>query len=128
MNDVLAHLRSCSDMWGSGLERIVAEDRPTIRAINPRTWIKQTDYLELEFHVSFRAYRAQREQLLALLRGLPDEAWIRSATVTGAGKALERTVLSYARWLAEHERPHVKQIARLVTTMRTEQRSPQVSS
>jgi hypothetical protein len=36
------------------------------------------------------------------------------ATVTGAGRTLERTVLFYAQWLASHERPHVKQIERAV--------------
>ena len=127
-NDVLAHLRACADVWGSCIAAIIAEERPTLRAINPRTWITQTDYRELEFQPSLHAFAAQRAELLAVLEPLPPEAWSRAATVTGAGKALERTVLSYARWLAEHERPHVKQIARLVTTMRTEQRSPQVSS
>ena len=46
-NDVLAHLRACADMWGSCIATIIAEDTPTIRAVNPRTWIKKTDYLEL---------------------------------------------------------------------------------
>lgn len=36
----------------------------------------------------------------------------------GAGKPLVRTVLSYAQWLARHERPHVKQIEHIVNTMR----------
>src|SRR3989442_6404887 len=27
---------------------ILAEDRPTLRAVNPTTWIAQTDYRELE--------------------------------------------------------------------------------
>lgn len=45
--------------------------------------------------------------------------WSRAATVTGAGVALERTVHFYARWLVRHERPHVKQIARLVQAVRT---------
>ncbi len=44
---------------------------------------------------------------------------------TGPGKALELTVLSYARWLAEHERPHVRQIARLANTTPMEQQPPQ---
>jgi hypothetical protein len=47
---------------------------------------------------------------------LPIDAWSRSATVTGAGKVLERTVLFYARRLAGHERPHVKQVERIVNT------------
>src|SRR5712692_2610445 len=41
VNDVLAHLRSCADMWGKYMAIIVAEDRPTIRAMNPTTWIKK---------------------------------------------------------------------------------------
>jgi len=38
----------------------------------------------------------------------------RSTTVTGAGAKLERSVLFYGRWLAGHERPHIKQIAHIV--------------
>ena len=53
---------------------------------------------------------------------LPPEGWLRAATVTGAGKVLERTVLSYAQWLASHERTHVKQIERVVNTLRLKQR------
>jgi hypothetical protein len=93
---------------------IIAEDHPTIRAINPTTWIKSTDYPELEFAPSFRAFTKQRAELLALLRPVPRAGWSRSATVTGAGKPRERTVLEYARWLANHERSHLKQIARIV--------------
>jgi hypothetical protein len=115
VNDVLAHLRSCSDMWGKYIAMIIAEDHPTIRAMNPTTWIKSTNYPELEFAPSFRAFAKQRAELLAFLRPLPKAAWSRSATVTGAGRPRERTVLEYARWLANHERTHVKQIARIVS-------------
>ena len=119
-NDVLAHLRSCADIWGGCIAAIIVEERPTLRAVNPRTWIKQTDYLELEFQPSLSAFATQRAELLAILKPLPPEGWSRAATVTGAGKVLERTVLSYADWLARHERPHVKQIERIVNTMPTE--------
>ena len=123
-NDVLAHLRSCADVWGNCIEVILAQDRPTIRAVNPRTWIKRTDYLEQEFRSSLQAFTAQRTALLAVLEPLSPEVWSRSATVTGAGKVLERTVLFYAQWMAEHERPHVKQIERMVSTMHMQQRLP----
>ena len=73
-NDVLAHLRSCADMWGGYMRRILAEDRPTIRVVNPRAWIKQTDYLELEFAPSLRAFTTQRAALLAILEPLPQRA------------------------------------------------------
>jgi hypothetical protein len=119
-NDVLAHLRACADVWGGCIAVIIAEEGPTLRAVNPRTWIKQTDYLELEFQPSLRAFATQRAELLAILEPLPAEGWARAATVTGAGKVLERTVLFYADWLARHERPHVKQIERILTSMPTE--------
>lgn len=115
VNDVLAHMRSCADMWGKYIAMIIAEDHPTIRAMNPTTWIKSTNYPEVEFALSFRAFRKQRAELLALLRPLPKAAWSRSATVTGGGRPRERTVLEYARWLANHERTHVKHIARIAS-------------
>jgi hypothetical protein len=115
-NDVLAHLRACADVWGNCIVTMIAEDMPTLRAVNPRTWIKKTDYLELEFRPSLRSFATQRADLLAVLSPLPIDAWSRAATVTGAGKVLERTVLFYAQWLARHERPHVKQIERIVNT------------
>jgi hypothetical protein len=116
-NDVLAHLRACADVWGNCIVAIIAQDRPTLRAVNPRTWIKQTDYLDLEFQPSLRAFTGQRADLLAALEALPPEGWSCAATVTGAGKPLERTVLFYAQWLARHERPHIKQIERIVNTV-----------
>ncbi len=114
LNDILAHLRSCADMWGQAIATILAEDHPTIRAVNPTTWIKQTNYPELEFRPSLRAFTRQRAKLLAVLEPLPPGAWSRSATVKGAGKPIERTVLAYAQWLARHERSHLKHIARRV--------------
>jgi hypothetical protein len=114
---VLAHLRACADVWGNCIVAMIAGDMPTLRAVNPRTWIKQTNYLELDFRPSLCAFATQRAELLAVLSPLPSDTWERSARVSGAGKVLERTVLFYARWLAGHERPHVKQIERIVNTM-----------
>jgi hypothetical protein len=97
---------------------MLAEEHPTIRAINPWAWIKKTDYPDLDFRPSLSAFAAQRAELQAALEALPPEAWSRAATVTGAGAVLERTVLIYAQKLAGHERPHVKQIERIVKPLR----------
>ncbi len=116
--DVLAHLRACADMWGKYIVVILDEDHPTFKAVNPTTWIKQTNYREQEFRPSLRAFTAQRAELLAVLERLPPQAWSRAATVTGAGKPRERTVRTYAQWLANHERSHFKQMERIVNTLR----------
>jgi DinB superfamily len=116
LNDVLAHMRSCADVWGDSIRRILDEDDPTIRAINPRRWIKDTNYPDLTFGPSFRAFAKQRDGLLKALHSLPARAWSRGATVTGAGKPLRLTVHHYVERLAVHERAHVKQIERMVRT------------
>ena len=114
LNDELAHLRSCSDTWGKYIAVILAEDHPTFRAMNPTTWIKNTNYPDLEFGSSFRDFRRQRARLLILLRPLPKASWSRTATVTGAGRPRDVTLGEYARRLANHERSHLKHIERVV--------------
>ena len=116
--EVLAHLRACADVWGGCIAAMLAEDRPTLRAVDPRTWVTRTDYPTLEFQPSLDAFAAQRTALLAVLAPLTPADWARAATVTGAGAVLTRTVESYAQRLARHERPHVKQIARIAGTLR----------
>ena len=116
-NEVLAHLRACADVWGSSIETILTQDMPVIRAINPRTWIERTDYRQQEFLPSLQAFTKQRLGLLAILETLTPADWSRSATITGAGKPLVKSVFSYAERMALHERPHVKQIERLVKNM-----------
>jgi hypothetical protein len=120
-NQVLAHLRACTDMWGNYIVEIIAQDHPTLRAVNPRTWIDKTDYREQAFQPSLQAFMTQRADLLATLESLAPEGWARAATVVGAGKPFERTVRFYAQWLAEHERAHVKQIGRITNALRQEQ-------
>jgi DinB superfamily len=84
VTEIAAHLRSCADVWGQAIERIATTDQPTIRAVSPATWIKNTDYGGLAFASSLQAFREQRDQLLALLGRLPEQGWARSATVLGA--------------------------------------------
>lgn len=107
--EVLAHLQACADVWGGCIARILEEDHPTLRAVSPRACAPD---VPPDFTAALRAFTTQRAELLALLEPLPPQAWSRAATVTGAGRPLERTVLSYAQRLGGHERPHVKQIER----------------
>jgi hypothetical protein len=116
-NEVLAHLRACADVWGESIRRIITEDHPTIRAVNPRTWMEKTDYPELEFQPSLEAFTAQRAELLAFLEEQAEASWQRTATVKGAGRPLEQTMHFFGDKLARHERTHVKQIERLVKAL-----------
>ncbi|MBX2999856.1 MAG: DinB family protein [Caldilineaceae bacterium] len=112
-NEVLAHLRSCADVWGDSIAAILAQDHPALRAISPRTWMRKTDYLEREFRPSLEAFAVQRAALVAVLQPLTPADWSRLATVKAAGRTLERSLLFYVQSLVTHEQPHIKQIGRV---------------
>lgn len=118
VNEVLAHLRACDDVWGGYyIMTILAEDKPTITARNPRTWIKNTNYLEQDFQTSLRAFTKQRKKFLVVLESLSPKEWARTNTLIGAGKPLQQTLLSHADGLARHERAHLKQIEVALNTL-----------
>jgi hypothetical protein len=113
LNDILAHIRACADVGGDAIARILAEDRPTFKAVDPRVHVKETDYLRLDFASSLRAFARQRARSLVVLRRLRPTDWSRGARVIGRSRTGEETVLSYAHWLARHERAHYSEIDRL---------------
>jgi DinB superfamily len=118
-NDVLAHLRACADVWGGCMISIMG-GATALRAVNPLTWIERTDYRALDFTRSLRSFAIQRAELLDALRPAPHADWLRTVTVTGAGAPLKRDALFYGRWMAGHERAHIKQIAKMATALEPE--------
>jgi len=113
-NEILAHLRACQDVWGDiRVMRMLSEVHPTVRAINPRTWLEETTYRDLPFRTSLAAFAEQRQRFLATISQLSPDQWLRDGTFTGGGKARKYTVHTEADALARHERSHVRQIERL---------------
>ena len=110
VNDILAHLRSCADVWGGDIEVMLAQDRPTLPYRHPRQWIKKTNYPDLMFQESFKAFRMQRENLLNALSNLSFEDWSCAAMI----KHREHTVFSETRRMALHEDVHCRQIEELL--------------
>lgn len=109
-NDILAHIRSCADVWGGTIESMLMEDEPTLPDIHPRQWVKQTDYPGLEFHRSFKAFTSQRAKLVRTLKSIPFEDWLRGSTILGR----RHTVYSQTRRMALHENEHCEQIESLL--------------
>ena len=110
VNDILAHLRACADVWGNSIERMLAEENPTVPYRHPRQWIKKTDYPELPFRESFQAFVVQRKKFLKVLKSLSFEDWSRAALIKGR----EHTIFTQARRLAMHENVHCEQIESLL--------------
>jgi len=106
VNDILAHLRSCADLWSHSIYAMLAENQPVFSDINERKWAKVTRYAELPFAQSFQAYSMQRENLLRVLKALQFESWERSAVIFER----KHTVFTQVRRMAKHETEHIKQI------------------
>jgi hypothetical protein len=108
-NDILAHLRSCADLWTHSIYAMLAENEPVFSDIDERKWARVTHYSELPFAQSLELFSLQRENLLRVLKPLPLEAWEQAAII------FERrhTVFSQVRRMAKHEIEHVAQIEAL---------------
>ena len=126
VQEVLAHLRVCAEVWGQSIVAMITHDRPTLRYVSPRTVAKKRNYTTQEYHTSLQAFSKQRTELLQLLTPLPEEAWSRGATFTGTTRGREQTIYSYAQRITAHEAEHIAQIATLLQTQnqRKQETSP----
>lgn len=111
---IVAHLRACADAYGHWINRMLAEDHPTIRSVSPRGWIRKTDYLQHNFSETLDGFLKQRSGLVAVLTKLTSTEWARGASFTGTVSGRNGTVLSYAARMANHEAGHLDQIRRTV--------------
>jgi hypothetical protein len=118
INEILAHLRACSDVWGKDIQRMLNENHPTMRYISPRTYMKKTGYEKLPFETSFEAYCLQRERLLQTLRKLSIASWGKQGTFTGTTRGKHQTVFSYAKRIADHEHHHFVQFNRVLQELK----------
>ena len=94
---------------------MLSEDNPTIRYVSPRGWVRKTDYLQVSFRDSLRAFSSERALLVETLRKRDPIDWSRGATFTATTLGREATVLSYATRIADHEARHLGQLRRTVT-------------
>ena len=78
-NEILAHLRSCADVWGKSILAMISTNHPTLRYVSPRTWVRKTNYPGLEFRRSLEEFTGQRIELLQRLKALAPADWSRGA-------------------------------------------------
>lgn len=115
VNDILAHLRACSDVWGATIITMIVKDTPTIRYVSPRSSMSKPKYQKQEFTVALESFSQERHKLVETLAKLDESGWLRRATFTGVSPGQrEQTVLNYAERIVSHEQPHLDQIEALL--------------
>lgn len=104
--EILAHLRACSDLWTHSIYAMLAEVDPVLPDINERKYAQAARYAEVSFSEALGVFSAQRANLMRVLHGLKPEAWDRRALI------FERshTIFSQARRMAKHEAEHCEQL------------------
>ena len=117
-SEILIHLRACADVWGKDIRRMLKEDRPTIRYVSPRSFMKKTKYAAPSFAESFQEFKAARVSLIELLNSLSQDAWQRQGVFTGTTRGKHQTVFSYARRIADHEQHHFSQFERVLNAVK----------
>ena len=109
-SDLLAHLRSCSDLWTHSIYAMLAENEPQFSDVDERKWARVTKYAGLDFFDSLEAFSLQRKNLVRVLHDLPFEAWERSALIVER----RHTVFTQTRRMAKHESEHLQQLSSIL--------------
>jgi DinB superfamily len=109
-NDILAHVRSCADLWTHSIYAMLAENEPVFSDVNERKWAKVTRYDELPFAESLLIFSLQRGNLVRVLSALPFESWERSAMIFER----KHTIFTQTRRMAKHEMEHLEQLESLL--------------
>jgi hypothetical protein len=115
VDDLLIHLRACSDVWGETIMVMLTEDNPSQRYQSPRTFMKKPKYQNGEFAIALDSYTHERQKLVEVLTDLDPAGWSRPGTYTGVtAHHQHQTVWSLVNRIIDHEQPHLDQIETLL--------------
>src|SRR5947199_9981327 len=67
VGDILAHLRACSDVWGTSIIAMITRDNPTLRYVSPRSWMNKPTYREQAFDGALVSFTQERQKLVKAL-------------------------------------------------------------
>jgi len=108
--EVVAHLSDTEVVASWRLRSVIGASGTTIQPYDQDVWAAAFQYSKRDAKRSVEVFRVLRENNLAMLKGIPREAW------DNYGMHLERgkeTVAHLARMFAGHDTNHILQIERL---------------
>ena len=107
IRQIVAHVADAELVCAHRMRKIVAEDNPTLMAFDQDAWTRNLDYARRKPKQSLETFRRLRGENYELLKGLPEEAYVRT------GNHSERGPISLrfqAELLAAHAESHARQI------------------
>ena len=104
VKDVLGHLADDERIFAYRLLRVARGDRTPLPGFDEKLFAANAKAEDRPLHDLLHEYQIVRDGTLALLRGLPREAWARRAEVNG----YEASVRGLAFHIAGHELRHLE--------------------
>ena len=114
VKDVVAHLLDVQQVaFTDRIRRILNEDRPLIRPIDPSARLQEQDYSSWAIERVLDAFERKRRDDVEMLRGLSAGQMARVGHHAEAG---EISVSDLAHYCAVHDMVHLQQIAKIFRT------------
>lgn len=107
VNEIVAHLADAEIVIGYRMRMILGEPGTPVQAFDQDKWAANMDYAERPAKGSLAAFRALRENNLALLKKLRSEQWEQWGMHSERG---QETIRHIVRMVAGHDVNHIRQI------------------
>jgi DinB family protein len=107
IRQVVAHLADMELVAAYRFRMLIAEDNPTITAVDQDAWTRNLDYARRKPKQSLESFRRIRAENYELLKSLPPEAFDRTGQHTADGRVtLQQMLAGYA----DHAESHARQL------------------
>jgi hypothetical protein len=108
--EVACHLRDIDRLYAERVSKVAFSDRPSFWMMDNARVSEKLRYRDADPAGVLREHRRRREDLLSLLRALPQSAWQRTGLHPTRG---ELTLERLASVIADHDENHLRQIEAL---------------
>jgi len=107
IRQIVAHLADAELVGAHRFRQVIAEDNPTLVAMDQDAWARNLDYARRKPKQSLETFRRIRAENYDLLKGLPETAFERSGNHTEDGPM---TLLHLLEGFAAHAETHARQL------------------
>jgi hypothetical protein len=108
--EVACHLRDIDRIYAERVTKVAFSDRPSFWMMDNARVSEKLRYRDADPTAVLKEHRRRREDLLSLLRALPQSAWQRTGLHPKRG---ELTLEKLAAVIADHDENHLRQIEAL---------------
>lgn len=105
--DVVAHLADSDQAWCHRMKRVISEERPLLIGYDESGFTAALGYADRDIAFELDLIDAQRRQMAAALRSLPESAWDRTGVHNERGLVALREMVVIE---TEHVTHHVRTI------------------